>query len=115
MAPLVWLITGCSSGIGKALAEAALARGEKVIATARAPVSRLDDLKAAGASTLELDVSVDKAQIEKVVEEAVKLYGRIDVVVPNAGYVEGAYLEVVTYVRMCDTFNVEPWTDTKQA
>jgi NAD(P)-dependent dehydrogenase (short-subunit alcohol dehydrogenase family) len=82
----VWLITGTSSGFGRALAEAALAKGDTVIATARKPET-LDDLAAAHpgrAIPVALDVT-DPAQIKAVVAEAVLWYGRIDVLVNNAG------------------------------
>ena len=82
----VWLITGTSSGFGRALAEAALTKGDTVIATARKPET-LDDLAAAHpgrAIPVALDVT-DPAQIKAVVAEAVLWYGRIDVLVNNAG------------------------------
>jgi NAD(P)-dependent dehydrogenase (short-subunit alcohol dehydrogenase family) len=82
----VWLITGTSSGFGRALAEAALAKGDTVIATARKPET-LDDLAATHpgrAIPVALDVT-DPAQIKAVVAEAVLWYGRIDVLVNNAG------------------------------
>lgn len=93
MAQQVWLITGCSSGIGEALAKAVLARGDLLIATARAPVDRLADLKKAGATTLELDAAASQETIGAVVQEAVAIHGRIDVVVPNAGYLEAGFIE----------------------
>jgi NAD(P)-dependent dehydrogenase (short-subunit alcohol dehydrogenase family) len=82
----VWLITGTSSGFGRTLAEAALAEGDTVIATARKPEA-LDDLAAAHpgrAIPVALDVT-DPAQVKAVVAEAVLWYGRIDVLVNNAG------------------------------
>lgn len=98
MPQFVWLITGCSSGLGEALAYAALARGEKVIATARAPIDRLHKLEKAGAAIFELDVSSGQASINSVIEKALAVYGRIDVVVPNAAESTVCYLEEVTYV-----------------
>ena len=83
----VWLITGCSSGLGLALATAALARGQRVIATARQP-SVLGDLTARFPGTcraLALDVT-DSSQVKSVVAQAVEAFGRLDVVVNNAGY-----------------------------
>lgn len=53
---LVWLVTGCSSGIGAQLVHAILARGDKVIATAR-NVDKVRHLEAAGATVLRLDVT----------------------------------------------------------
>ena len=83
----VWLITGCSSGLGRALAERVLAHGHRLIATARDPAT-LTDLVAADPSrsrALALDVA-DAAQAAPVVAQAAALFGRLDVVVNNAGY-----------------------------
>lgn len=82
----VWLITGASSGFGRAIAEAALAAGDAVVATARRPEA-LDDLVAAHpdrAVAAQLDVT-DTARIAEVVADTVLWHGRIDVVVNNAG------------------------------
>ncbi|EPS39210.1 hypothetical protein H072_6981 [Dactylellina haptotyla CBS 200.50] len=87
MAKLVWFITGCSSGIGEQLVHIILARGDKVIATARNPDSILP-LESLGASTLQLDVTSDEPTIAAVIAQAVSIYGRIDVLVNNAGYVQ---------------------------
>ncbi|CAM6089589.1 unnamed protein product [Calypogeia fissa] len=81
----VWLITGCSSGFGNELSKAALRRGDKVIATAR-NAAKLESLKAAGASTLTLDITAGDEKVQKVIDEAVKTFGRIDILVNNAAY-----------------------------
>lgn len=74
------------SGIGRELALAALARGDKVIATARGrTVSKLDDLNQAGASALELDVTSPLDRLHEVAKEAIAFYGKVDVLVNNAG------------------------------
>ena len=83
----VWLITGSSSGLGRALAARVLARGHRVIATARQPET-LDELVAADPSrcrALALDVA-DASQVAPVVAQAAEIFGRLDVVVNNAGY-----------------------------
>jgi NAD(P)-dependent dehydrogenase (short-subunit alcohol dehydrogenase family) len=83
----VWLITGCSSGLGRALAVRVLARGHRLIATARQPET-LDELVAADPSrcrALALDVA-DASQVAPVVAQAAAIFGRLDVVVNNAGY-----------------------------
>jgi NAD(P)-dependent dehydrogenase (short-subunit alcohol dehydrogenase family) len=87
MASKVWFITGTSKGFGRVWAEAALARGDRVAATARnvktlAPlVERYGDRVA----PLTLDVT-DKAAVAKSVTAAHARFGRLDVVVNNAGY-----------------------------
>ena len=83
----VWLISGCSSGLGRELAQAVLARGWRAAVTAR-DVSRVADLtrgRAPNALALELDVT-DPAQIAQAVQAAEERFGRIDVLVNNAGY-----------------------------
>ena len=84
MTAKVWFITGCSSGFGAGIARNALKQGDKVIATARNP-SKLADLKADGADTMALDVTATLPELKTKAEEALKLYGRIDYLVNNAG------------------------------
>ena len=83
----VWLITGSSSGFGLHIARAALEHGDSVVATARRPES-LDDLVAiAPDRALAVGVDVTRAeQIDAAVAAALDRFGRIDVVVNNAGY-----------------------------
>lgn len=83
----VWFITGCSSGLGRALAARVLARGHRLIATARHPET-LAELVATDSDrcrALALDVA-DAAQVASVVAQAAEAFGRLDVVVNNAGY-----------------------------
>ncbi len=83
----VWLITGTSSGFGRSLAEEALRRGDRVAATARDPKS-LDDLVALApgrVQALRLDMT-QAEQIQPAIDEALRRFGRIDVVVNNAGF-----------------------------
>ncbi|QAY95273.1 short-chain dehydrogenase/reductase [Methylovirgula ligni] len=83
----VWFITGCSTGFGRALAQAALAHGFRVVATARDPET-LAGLAAGHEDrilTLPLDVA-KASQIQAAVEEARRRFGHIDVLVNNAGY-----------------------------
>lgn len=82
-----WLITGSSSGLGRALVTELLARGETVAATARDPQA-LSGLRSPPEGTLwtaRLDVT-DPARIRQVVHDAVEALGGIDVVISNAGY-----------------------------
>jgi NADP-dependent 3-hydroxy acid dehydrogenase YdfG len=87
MAHKVWFITGTSKGFGRVWAEAALARGDRVAATARdlktlAPlVERYGDQ----VSAIALDVT-DKAAVAAAIAKAHTRFGRLDVVVNNAGY-----------------------------
>ncbi|OXM48615.1 SDR family NAD(P)-dependent oxidoreductase [Amycolatopsis alba] len=82
-----WFITGVSRGFGRLIAEHALKAGDNVVGTARRPES-LDDLVAASESrlvVLPLDVT-DRTSVFTTVEEAAEVFGRIDVVVNNAGF-----------------------------
>jgi NAD(P)-dependent dehydrogenase (short-subunit alcohol dehydrogenase family) len=82
-----WFITGCSTGLGRALATAVLDRGETVVVTAR-DAARAEDLARSHPGTalaLPLDVT-DHAQIRDVVRAARERFGAIDVLVNNAGH-----------------------------
>lgn len=82
-----WLITGCSTGLGKSLAKAALEKGYRVAVTARDP-KKVEDLKEAfpeNALILPLDVT-DEHSIQEAVGAAKEAFGSIDVLVNNAGY-----------------------------
>lgn len=83
----VWLITGSSRGMGRAIAEAVLAAGEQLVATARNP-AQLSELVATYGDQVRavaLDVT-DEAAIAAAVQTALKAFGRLDVLVNNAGY-----------------------------
>lgn len=98
----VWLITGTSSGLGQELVKAVLNRGDKVIATAR-NADQISSLKELGAATLQLDVTATQEQLNLKAEEAVAIYGRIDVLVNNAGYVQFGTIEETRYEENPDT------------
>jgi NAD(P)-dependent dehydrogenase (short-subunit alcohol dehydrogenase family) len=83
----VWFITGSSRGFGRQFAEAALERGDKVAATARNTDSLNDLVAAHGEAILPLTLDVtDKAAATEAVQRAHAHFGRLDVVVNNAGY-----------------------------
>lgn len=93
----VWFVTGASRGIGRAVAEAALARGDRVAATARDPHT-LDELAAAHGDAvlpLRLDVT-DREAAFAAVHAATERFGRLDVVVNNAGRGLFGYVEEIT-------------------
>lgn len=83
----IWLITGSSRGLGHALARAALAAGHRVVATARRPEDLAALVEAHGdhVRPVALDVT-DPASARAAVQEAVRAFGRLDIVVNNAGY-----------------------------
>jgi len=83
----VWLITGCSTGFGRELAKILVARGYRVIATARDQQKVADLVEGHAERALALKLDVDKPRdIEAAVEAAHQRFGRIDVLVNNAGY-----------------------------
>nr|WP_295742710.1 SDR family NAD(P)-dependent oxidoreductase [uncultured Acidocella sp.] len=91
-----WFITGANRGLGLKITRAALARGDKVVATARNPASIGEQLRAFGDQlvTAALDVT-DIATIHTAVDIALDRFGRIDVLVNNAGYGQlGAFEEI---------------------
>jgi NAD(P)-dependent dehydrogenase (short-subunit alcohol dehydrogenase family) len=96
----VWLVTGSASGLGRNIAEAVLASGDRLVATARDP-RRLEDLvKKYGdqVRTAALDV-VDESAAQAAVQMAVAAFGRLDVVVNNAGYGDIAPFEQLSSER----------------
>ncbi len=83
----VWFITGCSTGFGRELAKILLDRGNRVVVTARNP-KQIEDLAAGRdkqALALQLDVT-NASEIAEAVKKAEAAFGRIDVLVNNAGY-----------------------------
>lgn len=82
-----WLVTGCSSGIGRGIAEAALAQGNRVVVTARKTESVQDLVEAYPdtAYAVALDIT-DSASIDAALEKAHEKFGGIDVLMNNAGH-----------------------------
>jgi NAD(P)-dependent dehydrogenase (short-subunit alcohol dehydrogenase family) len=81
----VWFVTGCSTGLGRAIATAVLDRGWRAVVTARDPEQVADLGSTDRALVLPLDVT-DHAQVTAAVAKAEDTFGRIDVLVNNAGY-----------------------------
>ncbi|MDQ4489416.1 oxidoreductase [Sinomonas sp. ASV486] len=83
----VWFITGCSTGLGRALAEAVLAKGDRAVVTARdaGSVAGLADAHPDAALALSLDVT-DATQVAAAVAATEERFGQVDVLVNNAGY-----------------------------
>jgi len=83
----VWLVTGSASGLGRSIAEAVLASGDRLVATARDPRQLEDLVKKSGerVRAARLDVT-DETAAHAAVQAAIEAFGRLDVVVNNAGY-----------------------------
>ncbi|WP_405603119.1 SDR family NAD(P)-dependent oxidoreductase [Streptomyces sp. NBC_00081] len=100
----VWFITGTSRGLGRAFAESALERGDKVAATAR-NVAALDELVAKYGDPAVLPLALDatdKAAVAAAVSAAHEKFGRLDVVVNNAGYGMFGMVEEITEQQLRD-------------
>ncbi|WP_026414477.1 SDR family NAD(P)-dependent oxidoreductase [Actinomadura oligospora] len=101
----VWFVTGSSRGLGREFVEAALSRGDKVAATARS-VGSLDELLAEyGDAVLPLRVDVtDRDAVQVAVKRAHEYFGRLDVVVNNAGYAQIGAVEELSERELRDQF-----------
>jgi NAD(P)-dependent dehydrogenase (short-subunit alcohol dehydrogenase family)/ketosteroid isomerase-like protein len=103
----VWFVTGASSGFGRAVVDAALDRGYRVVATSR----HIEDLQPLGrrfpdhALLLQLDVT-DAAAARSVVRQAVRRFGRIDVVFNNAGFGYVGAIEELTDDQLHEQLDV---------
>ncbi|GAA2732489.1 oxidoreductase [Streptomyces nogalater] len=109
----VWLVTGASSGFGRAITEAAVAAGDLVVGAARSPEA-LEDLVAAHPGKVEalrLDVT-DGAAIEAAVADVVARHGRIDVLVNNAGRTHVGAVEETTDQELRDLFELHVFGPT---
>ncbi|KAK1473178.1 hypothetical protein CCUS01_17242 [Colletotrichum cuscutae] len=87
MTQSIWLITGCSSGLGLELSREVLKRGHLVIASSRSPEKTphlVEEIQQAGGNWIALDVTKD--YVQQQVDSAAQVHGRIDVLVNNAGY-----------------------------
>jgi NAD(P)-dependent dehydrogenase (short-subunit alcohol dehydrogenase family) len=105
----VWLITGTSSGFGRALADAVLSRGEYVVATAR-DAARLADLaRDQRVHAVSADLT-DAGGRDRVVSEALERFGRIDVLVNNAGRTQVGAVEETTEAELRYLFELHFFT-----
>ena len=93
----VWFITGTSKGFGRIWAEAALARGDQVAATARDVKTLQPLVDRYGDQVLALPLDVDdKTAVDTAIAETIKRFGRVDVAVNNAGYGQFGTIEEVS-------------------
>ena len=106
----VWLITGCSSGMGREFALEALAAGDRVVATARDPMTLRDIVECSPerARALPLDVT-DRKQVDDAVARTIAELGRIDVLVNNAAYGYLAALEEADEADVRAMFETNFW------
>lgn len=95
LSPKIWLITGANSGLGLALSEYALFKGDKVIAAAR-DISRIP-ISLKEAAHLRMDLDSSDAELKEAAHKALKVYGRVDVLVNNAGYGSNTVVEELRF------------------
>lgn len=108
--PQVWFITGSSRGLGRALVRAALDAGDLVVATARRPEQLTEFAERHGDRVLPLPLDVtDPGAVQAAVDAAIKRFGRLDVVVNNAGYANVAPIETGTEADFRAQFETNFW------
>lgn len=104
MAPLVWLVTGCSSGFGNQFVHSILARGDKVVATAR-DRSKIQQLEQLGVPTFQLDLTDSQPFINATIAKVLAVYGRIDVLINNAAFITIGTWEDLSHEDWVAQFN----------
>jgi NAD(P)-dependent dehydrogenase (short-subunit alcohol dehydrogenase family) len=106
----IWFITGSSRGFGRSLVSAALAAGDRVVATARRPESLADLVTAHGDAVLPVALDVtDPAAVATAFEQGLSHFGRLDVIVNNAGYANVAPIETTTEEDFRTQFETNFW------
>ena len=103
-----WLITGCSSGLGRGIAEAALKHGENVVVTARntEKIKELAEQYTDHALILRLDLN-DRESMKNAVDSTIKVFGGIDVLVNNAGHGYRAAVEESEPEKVKELFDTD--------
>ncbi|KAK3896790.1 hypothetical protein C8A05DRAFT_20311, partial [Staphylotrichum tortipilum] len=86
IAPRVWHITGANSGLGLELVLKVLKEGDQVVAAVRSPNKIPDSLKVDGVKVLQYDLTFSQEEMHAYAEKAFAVFGRVDVLVNNAGY-----------------------------
>ena len=101
----VWMVTGSSRGLGRALADEILAHGDKLVATARKPgdLAPLAEKYGDAVCTVSVDVREAK-QVEAAVALAVEAFGRVDVLVNNAGITIPGAIEELSLAQVKAVF-----------
>lgn len=96
----VWFITGCSSGFGEQFVRQLRALGDDVVATGRNAETKLAYLKDTGATIIDLDVTAPQAELDAKFQQAIDIYGSVDVLVNNAGFIQCGAVEELTLVTL---------------
>lgn len=103
----VWFVTGASSGLGLSLVKKLLSNGFRVVATTRNIPSLIEEVGGPSSSFLPLEVQLtDQGSVQSAVETSIAHFGRIDVVVNNAGYAQIGTLEELSDQEARENFDV---------
>lgn len=103
----VWFITGASKGLGLILAKKLLEKGYRVVAATRNPESLMEEIGGKSEVFLPLAVDItDDQDVKNAIEKSVAHFGRVDVIVNNAGYGQIGTLEELTDEESRENFNV---------
>ncbi|KAM5354324.1 hypothetical protein ACJ41O_000973 [Fusarium nematophilum] len=114
----VWFITGSSNGFGLLLSLRALEAGHRVISTVRdatKSASAVRSIEQAGGKVIQLDMTEPKASITQKIQDAEKIFGRIDYLVNNAGYSVLGVIELFTYVPVSSENKLDSNGMTREA
>ncbi|RJW38451.1 SDR family oxidoreductase [Lachnospiraceae bacterium TF09-5] len=107
MSKKVWLVTGCSKGLGRALVEELIAQGYPVAGTSRNKESLEKSIGAESDNFLPLSMNVkDEADVKKAIAQTTEKFGRIDVVVNNAGFTHLATIEEMSDADAREEFDI---------
>ncbi|MDF7812259.1 oxidoreductase [Hymenobacter sp. YC55] len=105
--PKIWFVTGASQGLGLTLVKRLLREGHHVAATSRKQASLVQAVGTASPAFLPLQIDLaDEASVQQGIEQAIRTFGRIDVVVNNAGYGIGGSIEELTDAETRQAFDV---------
>jgi len=101
MTPRVWHISGANSGLGLELVLKVLKEGDQVVAAVRSPSKVPDSLKVDGVKVLQYDLTFSQEEMHAYAEKAFAAFGRVDVLVNNAGY---AYMGAIEETECVASF-----------